>query len=311
MGLPSFEQLKEAHRRIQPYIHRTPVMTSTTLNRMAGAELFFKCENFQRMGAFKMRGAANAVWQLSREQKARGVATHSSGNFAQALALAAAGAGIKAYVVMPSNVPAVKKEAVRGYGGEVIESGNAVTDREEMLEDVVRKTGATFIHPSNNLEVILGNATAALELLQEMVHAHAMVCPVGGGGLLAGTALAAHYMLPLCKVYAGEPLGADDAWRSLQTGSIQPSVNPQTMADGLRTSLGSVNFPMIQRLVSDIIRVEEPEIATAMKLLWERMKLVTEPSAAVALAAVLKAPERFRGTRTGIILSGGNVEMGR
>lgn len=310
MGLPAFETLKLSHKALACYVHRTPVLTSTTLNQLTGAELYFKCENFQKMGAFKMRGAMNAILSLSPEKLKKGVATHSSGNFAQALALAAKYAGIKAYLVMPSNAPAVKKEAVRGYGGEIIESGPRVNDREEKLEEVIKETGACFIHPSNNRDVIIGNSTACLELIQHMVNADNIICPVGGGGLLAGTALAAHYMLPVCKVYAGEPSGADDAYRSLLSGVIQPSINPQTIADGLRTSLGDINFPIIRRLVNEIICVDDQEIIYAMKLIWERMKIVVEPSAAVALAAVFHSPEKFKGTRTGIILSGGNADLG-
>ena len=303
------ESLLETYRRIGPYIHRTPVMTSETLDRMAGARLFFKCDNFQKMGAFKMRGAANAILCLSEEARKRGVATHSSGNFAQALALSAKLLGVKAYIIMPSNSPAVKKAAVRDYGGEIIECAPTLQAREDTLQAVVNRTGATFLHPYNQEEVILGQGTAALELLEDVAGLDFLIAPVGGGGLIGGTALAARFFSPQTKVIAAEPAGADDAWQSKQVGHIVPQTNPQTIADGLRTSLGDKTFPLIRDFVEKIIRVEEDEITSAMRLLMERMKLVVEPSAAVPLAAVLKERELFAGKRTGIILSGGNVDL--
>jgi threonine dehydratase len=276
---------------------------------MSGAQLFFKCENLQKMGAFKMRGAANAILQLNAEARQKGVATHSSGNFAQALALSANMLGVKAYIVMPSNSPAVKKAAVKGYGGEIIECEPTLQAREDTLQKVVEQTGATFIHPFNDENVIMGQGTAALELLEEIPDLDVIISPVGGGGLLGGTALAAHFFSPTTTVIAAEPLGADDAWQSKNAGYIIPQSNPQTIADGLRTSLGDKTFPIIRDLVEDIVRVEEQEIVEALRLLMERMKLVVEPSGAVPLAALLKEKERFAGKRIGIILSGGNVDL--
>ncbi len=295
--------------RIQSFIHRTPVLTCQTLDRMAGASLFFKCENFQKMGAFKMRGAANAILQLTEEQRQRGVATHSSGNFAQAMALAAQMLGIPAYIVMPSNSPEVKKAAVRGYGGEIIECEPNLAAREETLAKVVERTGATFVHPFNDENVIMGQGTAALELMQDVDNLDIIISPVGGGGLLGGTALAAHHFSPKTKVWAGEPQGASDAWESKQAGQIIPQLNPQTIADGLRTSLGDKTWPIIRDHVERVVLVEEEEIIAALRLLMERMKIVVEPSGAVALAAILKEKQAVSGKRVGIILSGGNVDL--
>ncbi len=305
------DELLNAAERIKPYIHRTPVLTSHTIDALAGAELFFKCENFQKMGAFKMRGAMNALLLLTPPDQLQGVATHSSGNFAQALALAARNIGVKAYIVMPEDAPQIKKNAVAGYGAEIIESKPGQKAREEMLERVLQKTGACFIHPYNNINVIHGNSTAALELLEDYPDLDAVIAPVGGGGLLSGTALAAKLINPEIEIFAGEPSAADDAFRSIQTGIIQPSINPNTIADGLRTSLGDITFPIIQKLVKEIIRVEEEEIIFAMQLIWERMKIIVEPSAAVGLAAIYKRPELFTNRKIGIILSGGNVELSK
>ncbi|AKQ47640.1 serine dehydratase [Rufibacter radiotolerans] len=303
------EDLLQTHTRIAPYIHRTPVLTSRLLNEIAGANLYFKCENFQRMGAFKMRGAMYAVLQLSEEQKSKGVVTHSSGNFAQALALAAQSVGVKAYIVMPENAPQVKKEAVKGYGGQIIECASTPIAREEVAAQMERETGAFFIHPSNDLNVILGQGTAALELLEDQPDLHYIFSPVGGGGLIAGTALAAHFIGQNCQVIGGEPFGADDAYRSLQSGQIESNETTQTIADGLRTQLGDINFPIIKEHVEKIIRVEEAEIIAAMKLVWERMKIIIEPSSAVALAALLREKDAYAGQKIGIILSGGNVDV--
>ncbi|MCB0518313.1 MAG: pyridoxal-phosphate dependent enzyme [Lewinellaceae bacterium] len=303
------EDLLSAHRRIQPYIHRTPVLTCQTLDALSGATLFFKCENFQKMGAFKMRGAANAILQLSEGARQNGVATHSSGNFAQALSLAAKMLGVKAYIVMPSNSPEVKKAAVRDYGGEIIECEPTLQAREDTLQNVVNRTGATFIHPFNDDNVILGQGTAALELLEEIPDLDYIISPVGGGGLLGGTALAARFFSSGTIVTAAEPFGADDAWQSKQAGHIIPQTNPQTIADGLRTSLGDKTFPLVRDHVEAIIRVEEQEIVEALRLLMERMKIVVEPSGAVALAALLREKDKFSGQRIGIILSGGNVDL--
>jgi len=296
-------------KRIQPYIHRTPVLTCATLDQMSGASLFFKCENFQKMGAFKMRGAANAILQLTEEERKLGVATHSSGNFAQALALSAQMLGIPAYIVMPSNSPEVKKAAVRGYGGEIIECEPNLAARESTLAQVVERTGATFIHPFNDGNVIMGQGTAALELLHDVPNLDVIISPVGGGGLLSGTALAAKETSPKTKVWAAEPAGASDAWESKKSGKIIPQLNPQTIADGLRTSLGDKTWPIIRDHVERVVLVEEAEIVEALRLLMERMKIVVEPSGAVALAAVLKDKTAVAGKRVGIILSGGNVDL--
>lgn len=294
---------------VGPMVHRTPVLQSRLLNALSGVELYFKCENFQRMGAFKMRGAINAISQLSAQQRAKGVVTHSSGNFAQAVALAAAELGVPAYIVMPSSAPQVKKTAVIGYGGKVSVSEPTLEAREAMASKIQGETGATFLHPSNDIPVILGQGTAAIELLEDHPELEVVLTPVGGGGLLAGTALAAHYYGNGCKVYAGEPMEADDAYRSLRSGKIETNESTNTVADGLRTQLGDNNFPIIQQLVEDIIRVEEDEIVAAMRLIWERMKIIIEPSCAVPFAAVLKRPELFAGKRVGIVLSGGNVDL--
>ncbi len=301
--------LLNCHKRIAPHIHRTPVLTSRILNKLSGVELFFKCENFQRIGAFKMRGATNAVLQLSEEQKKRGVVTHSSGNFAQALALAAQNIGIKAYIIMPSNASQVKKDAVIGYDGEIIECEPTLIARETSAKRIEEEKGATFIHPYDNIEVILGQSTACIELLEECPDLDAVIAPVGGGGLIAGTALAAHFFSSTCKTFAGEPYEVDDAYRSVQSGKIENNPTSNTIADGLKTCLGVINFPIIQQHVEDIIRVTETEIICAMKLIWERMKIIVEPSSAVALAALLKQKEKFSNKKIGIILSGGNIDL--
>jgi threonine dehydratase len=303
-------KLERAHTRIKPYIHQTPVLSSQRLNALAGASLYFKCENLQKVGAFKMRGASNAVFSLAEEERAKGVATHSSGNHAQALALAARLAGIKAYIVMPENSPKVKVAAVKGYGAEIIFCKPTLQAREDTLEEVVARTGAVFIHPYNNYPVIAGQATAAMELFEQAeVALDVLIAPVGGGGLLSGSALAARYFSPSTTVIAAEPAGADDAWQSLQAGKLIPQAGPHTIADGLRTSLGDKTFPIIQEHVKEIIRVTDSEIVEAMRLIWERMKLVVEPSAAVPLAAIMQSKERWAGKQIGLILSGGNVDL--
>lgn len=286
------------------------MLKSRLIDAMANASIFFKCENFQRMGAFKMRGAANAIMQLSDEEKKNGVVTHSSGNFAQALSLAAQNLGVKAYIVMPNNAPKVKKEAVKGYGGEVIECEPNLPARKKASQEIIQKFGATFIHPSNDDNVIIGNATACMELLEDHPDLDNVVTPVGGGGLLAGTALAAHFFGNNCKTIAGEPMAVDDAYRSLKSGKIETNTSTNTIADGLKTQLGDRNFPIIQNYVDHIVRVEEEEIVSAMKIIWERLKIVCEPSSAVALAAVLKSKHELAGKNIGVILSGGNVDLG-
>lgn len=307
--LPSIEELKNTVKRISPYIHNTPVIESTMLNERTRANVFLKCENFQRMGAFKMRGATNAILQLPKAARLKGVITHSSGNFAQALALAAKSLETKAYIVMPSNSPEVKVAAVKGYGAEVILCNPGLNSREKTCEDIQRKTEAVFIHPSNDLNVILGQGTAAWELIHEVEDLDVLIAPVGGGGLIAGTAIAVHHLLPESETIGSEPFGADDAYLSMKIGKIQPSVNPKTIADGLRTQLGDINFPIILKYVSNIIRVEESEIISAMHYVWERLKIVIEPSSAVAVAALFRKPERFKNRRVGIIISGGNVDL--
>lgn len=303
------EDLINCYNRISPYIHRTPVLTSRLINEIAGAELYFKCENFQRMGAFKMRGATNAILQLSEAQKKKGVVTHSSGNFAQALALAAKSLGVNAYIVMPSDSPQVKKNAVKDYGAEIIECPPTLQARESTAKKVEEDKGATFIHPSNDTNVILGQGTACFELLQDQPDLEFIFSPVGGGGLIAGTALAAHFFGKNCKVIGGEPAEADDAYRSLQSGKIENNVSTNTIADGLKTQLGDKNFPIIKEHVDHIILVTEKEITSAMKLIWERMKIIVEPSSAIALAALLKEKQKYANKKVGVIISGGNVDL--
>ena len=307
--IPSQREVVEAYERVKPYVHNTPVLKSSFLNEFSGVEIYFKCENFQRMGAFKMRGAVNAILQLSEAQRRAGVVTHSSGNFAQALSLAAKNLGVKAYIVMPKNAPQVKKEAVKGYGGIITESESTPIAREQEAERIQNETAATFIHPSNDKNVILGNATSALELLKTHQNLDYLFAPVGGGGLIAGTSVAVKYFGKNCKTIGGEPFEVDDAFRSLHTGKIESNKTTNTIADGLKTSLGDVNFPIIKNLVSEIIRVEETEIISAMKLIWERLKIVVEPSSAVALAALLRERQRFQNKKIGIIISGGNVDL--
>jgi len=307
----SFEDIRQAATRIAGRVHRTPVLTCAAVDRLAGASLFFKCENFQKVGAFKMRGATNAVLSLKDDEAVRGVATHSSGNHAQALALAARLRGIPAYIVMPTNAPAVKRAAVEGYGAEIITCEPTLRAREKTLAAVVERTGATFVHPYDDEYIIAGQGTAAVELLEEVPGLDVVMAPVGGGGLLSGTALAVKALAPDARVIAAEPAGADDAARSLAAGRIIPSVDPDTVADGLLTSLGERNFPIIKEHVSAIWTVGDPDIISAMRLIWERMKIVIEPSAAVCPAAVLARPGEAAGLRIGIILSGGNVDLDR
>lgn len=303
------QDLTDCYNRISKYIHRTPVFTSQQLNQWSGAQLYFKCENFQRIGAFKMRGATNAVLQLSEEQKSKGVVTHSSGNFAQALALAAKNTNTQAYIVMPSNAPQVKKNAVKGYGAQIIECEPTVIARETAAKLIENEKGATFIHPYDNRNVIIGQATACMELLEDYTDLDVVVAPVGGGGLISGTALAAHFFSDKCKVIGAEPDEVNDAYRSMQSGNIETNSSTNTIADGLKTNLGTLNFPIIQQHVQEIVTVSESEIVASMKLIWERMKLVVEPSSAVALAAVLKNKNSFTNQKVGIILSGGNVDL--
>lgn len=301
--------LLELHDKIRPFIHRTAVLTSELLNEISGTELYFKCENFQKTGAFKMRGASSAILNLTEEQLAQGVITHSSGNFAQAVALAAKKMGIKAYIVMPSSAPKVKQRAVINYGGEVTICPPTIEDREATSNKIIEHTQANFLHPSNDIHVILGQATAAIELLEEQPDLDYVLVPVGGGGLLAGTSLAVHFFANDCVTLGTEPMEADDAYHSLLNGRIEKNKTADTIADGLRTHLGDINFPIIQEHVQAILRVDEENIIAAMRLIWERMKILIEPSSAVPFAAVLTHKDLFENKKVGIILSGGNVEL--
>lgn len=305
------EDLVQAHNRIAPYIHNTPILTSHLLNEVAEAALYFKCENFQRMGAFKMRGAVNAIMQLSEAQKRNGVVTHSSGNFAQALSLAAKSLNVRAYIVMPNNAPQVKKAAVLAYGGSIVECEPNLKAREQAAEKIIEEKGATFIHPSDDLNVIIGQGTAAKELLEVHPDLDYIFTPVGGGGLVAGTILAAKSFGVSCKVVGGEPEIVDDAYRSLLTGKIESNQKYDTIADGLKTQLGDINFPIIKNNIDGIVTVSEQEIVDAMRLIWERMKVIVEASSAVALAALLKNKNRYTNKKIGVILSGGNVDLSK
>ena len=300
----------EAHERIKPYIKHTPLMSNADINALAGCEVCFKCENFQEIGAFKARGAMNAVLSLSDEEKSKGVATHSSGNHAQALARAAKICGTDALVVMPRTAPAIKKKGVLSFGGKIFECEPTLEARETTLAEVIKRTGAVEIHPFNNYEVITGQATATKEIFESINNVDVVMVPVGGGGLLSGTALATKYFSPSTEVIAGEPEGADDAYRSLKSGKIELS-QANSIADGLLTSLGDKTFPIIKEHVKEIITVSDEEIIQALKLVLEKLKIVIEPSCATPLAALLKQKEKFKNKRVVIILSGGNVDLGR
>lgn len=312
MELPiSLAQLREAHERIKPFIHRTPILTSESINDIAGCEIYFKCENFQKIGAFKARGGLNAVLSLSEEQRAKGVVTHSSGNHAQAIAMAAKTCGIPAYIVMPNTAPEVKKKAVIGYGAEVTFCEPTQAAREATADDIMKNTGATYVSPYNDYKVIEGQGTSAIEFLEDQPNLEMLLTPVGGGGLLAGTLLAAHYISPKLEVFAGEPEGAMDTYLSLQKGEIVPNKTTNTIADGLLVTVGDKNFAIIQKLVEEVLVVNDQEIVEAMRLIWERMKIIIEPSCAVPFAAVLKNKAKFARKKIGIILSGGNVDLGK
>ena len=303
--------IEAAAIRIAPYIHNTPIMTCKSINELYGLDLYFKCENFQKIGAFKIRGGMNASLQLTKEQLEKGVATHSSGNHAQALAFAAKMLGIKAYIVMPESSPQVKVNAVRGYGAEVTICASNQAARESTLEAIVERTGATFIHPYDNDEVITGQATCVKEIFDAIPDVDIVVTPVGGGGLLSGTCLGAHYFKPGLKVYAGEPEGAADAVLSIQSGKVEKAPFVNTIADGLMTTLSERTLEIIKAHVADIILVSEDEIKAALRLVYERMKIIIEPSCAVPLAAVLKNADLFKGKKVGIILTGGNVDLSK
>ena len=307
----TIDDIRNAAQRIHPYIHHTPVLTNESLNKRVGAQVFLKCENLQKVGAFKFRGACNAVFSLNDEQAAKGVCTHSSGNHVQALALAARMRGIPAFIVMPENAPMVKKQAVAGYGGQITFCEPTLEARENTLERIRLATGANLVHPHNDERVIAGQGTAALELLEEFPDLHAVIAPVGGGGLLSGTALAVTGLKKGIRVIGAEPEMADDAYRSLQAGEMIPSIKPRTIADGLLTSLGTLTFPILQEHVEQIITVSEENIVAAMRFVWERAKLIIEPSAAVAVAVLWDKKIDLHGLNVGVILSGGNMDLGK
>ena len=310
----SFDTIRDAHDRIRPFIHRTAVLTNQTINDRAGASLFFKCENFQKIGAFKARGGLNAVLQVAANNEGTAITTHSSGNHAQAVAFAARQVGMPAYIVMPRTAPQVKKEAVRGYGAEIIECEPNLEAREAGVREVIERTGAVLVHPFDDDRVIAGQATATIELIEDAGSTQpfdVILAPVGGGGLLSGTALSTHYLSPTTRVVAGEPEGAADAILSFQTGRVEQAPYINTIADGLMTTLSERTLAIIRKHVSEILTVSDPEIIAAMRLVWERMKIIIEPSCAVPLAVVLKHKDLFAGQKIGIILTGGNVDLGK
>ncbi|MBP6210372.1 MAG: pyridoxal-phosphate dependent enzyme [Anaerolineales bacterium] len=308
---PTLSDIQQARERIKPYAHRTPVLTNESLNQQVDAQVYLKCENLQKVGAFKFRGACNAVYSLTDEEAVHGVVTHSSGNHAQALALAAKMRGIPAYIVMPSNAPQVKKDAVAGYGGQITFCEPTLAARESTMEGIRQKTGATVVHPYDNEKVIAGQGTAALELLEDVPDLDVIITPVGGGGLLSGTSIAATGIKKGIRVIAGEPEKADDAFRSLQAGRIIPSENPKTIADGLLTSLGNLTFPIIQQNVEQIVTVSEEGIIATMKFVWERAKIIIEPSSAVAIGVLWENKINLHGLKVGVIISGGNVDLNK
>jgi threonine dehydratase len=309
MYIPTFEDVEAAEHRIAYYIRETPVLTSAFLNRLTSADLFFKCENFQKAGAFKVRGASNAVFSLRKDQLERGVATHSSGNHALSLSYAAGCRGIPCTVVMPRTAPQAKKDAVIGYGGRIVECEPSTSSREATFAEVVKETGADFVHPYNDPRVIAGQATCSKELLRQVEGLEAVVAPIGGGGMISGTCLTLSNLAPDVKIYAAEPEQADDAARSLRAGYIIADDAPVTVADGLKVPLKDLTWHFVSNHVSDILTVSESEIIEAMVLIWKIMKIVVEPSSAVTLASILKNPETFAGKRVGIILTGGNVDL--
>jgi len=309
MYIPTLADVVAAHTRIRPHIHRTPVLTSSFINSLVGAELFFKCENFQKAGAFKARGASNAVFGLSDEQAARGVATHSSGNHGTCLSYAAGRRGIPCTVVMPRTAPQAKKDAVRGYGGRVVECEPSTSSREAVFAEVVAESGAEFVHPYNDPRVIAGQATCSMELIEQVDGLDAVVAPIGGGGMVSGTCLTLSNLAPNVRIYAAEPEQADDACRSFRAGYIIADDAPNTVADGLKVPLKELTWHFVRNHVTDILTASEEDIVDAMKLIWKRMKIVMEPSSAVPLATIIKNREVFAGQRIGIIITGGNVDL--
>ena len=309
MIIPTLDDMLNAHRRIKPYVHETPVLTSTYLNELTGAELFFKCENFQKAGVFKARGASNAVFSLSEDMLEKGVATHSSGNHALSLSYAAGRRGIPCTVVMPRTAPQAKKDAVKGYGGTIVECEPSTSSREAVFAEVVAKSGAEFVHPYNDPRVIAGQGTCSAELIEQVENLDAVIAPIGGGGMVSGTCLTLSNLAPNIKIYAAEPEQADDAARSFRAGHIIADDAPVTVADGLKVPLKDLTWHFVSNHVTDILTASEQEIIDAMKLIWKRMKIVMEPSSAVPLATILKNKDTFAGKRVGVIITGGNVDL--
>ncbi|HUS55009.1 MAG TPA: pyridoxal-phosphate dependent enzyme [Thermohalobaculum sp.] len=309
MYIPTFDDVAQAHERIKPYIHRTPVLTSRYFDDLTGAQLFFKCENFQKAGAFKARGASNAVFGLADALAAKGVATHSSGNHGLSLSYAGGRRGIPVTVVMPRTAPEAKKAAVRGYGGRVVECEPSTTSREAVFAEVVAESGADFVHPYNDARVIAGQATCSKEMVEDIGDLDAVIAPIGGGGMISGSCLTLSEILPKTKIYAAEPLNADDACRSFKAGHIIADDAPETVADGLKVPLKELTWHFVSNHVTDVLLATEDEIIEAMYLTWQRMKIVIEPSSAVPLATILKNRKLFEGKRVGVILTGGNVDL--
>ena len=315
MYVPTFDDMIAAHERIKPYIHRTPVLTSSYLNELSGCEIFFKCENFQKAGAFKVRGASNAVFALSDIEASKGVCTHSSGNHALSLSYAANRRGISCNVVMPRTAPEAKKSAVRGYGGIITECEPSTTAREEVFAEVQAKTGGNFVHPYNDPRVIAGQGTCSRELLEQMEGfgrtLDMIVAPIGGGGMISGTCLTLSKLAPDVQIIASEPEQADDAYRSFKAGHLISDDAPDTIADGLKVPLKDLTWHFVKNHVTDILTASEIEIIYSMKLTWQRMKIIIEPSCAVPLATILKNPEVFAGKRVGVVITGGNVDLAK
>ncbi|MRH20794.1 beta-hydroxyaspartate dehydratase BhcB [Rhodovulum strictum] len=309
MYIPTYDDVVAAHARIAPHIHRTPVLTSSYFNELTGAELFFKCENFQKAGAFKVRGACNAVFGLDDETAQKGVATHSSGNHALSLSYAAGRRGIPCHVVMPRTAPQAKKDAVRGYGGSITECEPSTSSREAVFAEVQARTGAEFVHPYNDWRVIAGQGTCARELNEQVPGLDAVIAPIGGGGMVSGTCLTLSTIAPGIRIYAAEPEQADDACRSFKAGHIIADDAPETVADGLKVPLKELTWHFVSNHVTDILTASEQEIIDAMKLTWQRMKIVMEASCAVPLATILKNRDVFAGRRVGVIITGGNVDL--
>lgn len=309
MNIPSLTDMLTAHERIKPHIHRTPVLTSHVIDELAGAKLFFKCENFQKAGAFKVRGASNAVFGLSDAQASKGVATHSSGNHGSCLSYAAGRRGIPCTVVMPRTAPQAKKDAVRGYGGKVVECEPSTSSREAVFAEVVAETDAEFVHPYHDPRVIAGQGSCSKELIEQVDTLDAVIAPIGGGGMVSGTCLTLSSLAPHIQIYAAEPEQADDAYRSFKAGRIIADDAPNTVADGLKVPLKELTWHFVSNHVSDILTASEEEIMDAMRLIWKRMKIVMEPSSAVPLATILKNRDVFAGKHVGVIVTGGNVDF--